>query len=347
MEFTRRSFLSRTGVAAGVLGTAGCISTGPGSKFRFKSYDVVAEREADSLGEAYLIEDPIDIRANLDIDYSATYKQTLLEELFETGTVSPVQWQIARMSPLGSKARTYPTFLLRNGTYFRVTITDMTTIERKWWTFGLNLIDESPPDDANVATEPFDSLSPLDSKIVQRAMENVFAASDSPTDRRGKPFHSLSVWFHEDVPTGESKLVPSPPFEYVRYTDQYNDRYFKPVAEKGPVPVTRRTFSVEPVVESKAAFESHARDTLPAAEFSEVSISTGAERILDEAIDGSEGFAYEETPPLSDDLEEVLEHLGIADHLRPHDSYDEWTDFNDVIAEYEGQWYEFTLLVYP
>ncbi|MFQ3293692.1 MAG: hypothetical protein ACI9PP_000303 [Halobacteriales archaeon] len=163
------------------------------------------ELEAESVGQAYLIKAPTEVETRFAIDYSAKDKRSLLEELFRTGTVSSIEWPLAETTDFGPETRSSPAFLFRDGTYYRIWIEESEMIEREWWTFGLDLIDGTPPEDATVATEPFETVSSLDAEIVTKALRYVQANRTNPIDRRDMTFDSRAVWFHDRLDSGESE----------------------------------------------------------------------------------------------------------------------------------------------
>ena len=340
-RFRRRELLSRTGVAVGAIGLAGCNGPGLDSKFRVSSHRV--SPPAGSLGDAYLVSDLVDVDAEFSIGYSERYKQSLADELFETGSVTTINWPLAARREFGPTTRVDPTFVVHDRDYYRIRLEETESVDREWWEFYVEWVDADPGEDDVVITDPSAEFFPPDSEIVETALDRVYADRDPPLRHDDAPFGSRGVLFHHRLHPDKSELVPSPPFDYV----ERRNNYFRPVAQRGTVSVTRSTFSLERVASSTGAFEEYAREALPDARFDDVALSSDAVDVLDEATSSSDGRSYEEEPPLSDALETVLDHLGIARHVEPHDAYDELTTFHDAIAEYEAAWYEFDLAIYP
>lgn len=329
----RRAFLTATASVAGTLGAAGCISidTGADSKFRLTTYMF-------DHGLSEIAQSPVDIRSTFGLDYSIAYKQRKMNELAESGSVSTRGWGLAYLASWGETTHQNYLCLLYDDTYYRPIVESEAEVTRDTWTFYLDWNVDEPSSAADVATYPVDSLSDQDRRILTAAVDGVAHQS-----RRDAYDHGLSIEYHAELDPEASELVPEPPFDYLR-TDEET---FGAVAERVPVQKTERTISAEPVATSHSEFEDFTRDELAEVDFSNVDLSEGARSIVVDVTDVRSAYSYEEEPPLSDDLEEVLEHLGIADDLEPHEEYDEYTLFNRALAGYHGSWFNFELMVYP
>lgn len=330
--YSRRSFLARTSTIAGTLGLAGCFGAGPLSKFRLTSFEL-----PDITSE--FVENPIESKSKYELDYSDAYKQAKVDELVETGTVSTRGWELSYRNTWGDDWRHHRHVLLRDGTYYRIYVEDVTYVERERWQFTLGWYDQDPSESDTVVSRPVSSLSDRDQKIVAAAADGI------PADGRRGPVKNErnEVTYHAELDADESDLVPNPPFDYL----DYEGEYFRAAAEQRPITHKEQTFSVEAVADSQSEYEQYAHDEFPDARFADVSLSSSAEDVMEVVTSVHEGYAYEEEPPLSEGLEEVLEHLTIADDLKPHDSYDDTTWFYGALAEYDGQWYDFDLVIYP
>ncbi|WP_440992250.1 hypothetical protein [Haloarchaeobius baliensis] len=337
MPRSRRSLLRSAGVVAGLTTTvgAGCLSLGATGGYRLIVHDVA------DLTDEFLLAQPMAVRAETRIDYDTGTKEDWLAELFETGSVTAVQWPLVRPDDWGTETRPRPTFLRRDGSYHEVTTETTRQVERDRWLFAVQRTDEEPPDSATVAGEPF-GLVGKDLEVLQAALDAVYAGSDGFL---GEPdidgLHP--VQYHQDMDPGESDLVPDPPFDYVDYA---GDTY-RVVAEERTVTVPERTFAVEQVASSREGFEAYVHDTVPDARFDRDALSEATRDVLDTAVDSEPDDRYHEEPPLSDGLETVLDDLGIATDLRPHDGYDDPAVFRNAVASYEGDWYTFELIVEP
>ncbi|WP_267641767.1 twin-arginine translocation signal domain-containing protein [Haloarchaeobius amylolyticus] len=334
MQPSRRDVLRFAGTAAGLAATAGCLSFGTGQS----GYQLLAHDLEDSLARQYLIPDPTDVRAETRVDYTSERKSGYVETLLDTGSVTALQWPLTEYEYWGDHARPRPAFLRHEGTFYHVRVAE-TMVDRDRWVFGFERADE-PDGDAAVAMEPFGSLSDADRRVVEAALDAIYAGSDGflgTPDFDEQPV----VQFHDGLDPAASDLVPEPPFDFVEYAEDY----YRPFTDQRTVTVPERTFSLEAVGDSWAAIEEYVESTVPDARFSEVSLSSAARDVLDTAVDPEEVRGYLEDPPLSDGLSSVLGALGIEDHLRPYDEYETRTVYPGAVAEYRGTWYEFELQV--
>lgn len=333
---TRRTVLTTLG-AAGVTSVAGCLSSGD-SRFRLSAYPT------EEPYETFLLSDPTAHRAQFAIDYPDEYKRTLYDELLASGSVTVLNYQLAHEYEFGSEQRERPQFATDGDRYYQIHVETIRTVKRDWWEFYLDLRDAEQPDSTDPETVPVTSLSDRDQQILQQAMEAAAADRDPAIDVGDQESGSRGVTYHHHLDTETSDLVPSPPFEYL----QHNDHLFQARAEQNAIPVTERTFTAEQIGRSRSEYEQHVRDTLLEVDFSTVSLSSEATDVLDTATDGRpvSGF-YEESPPMSDGLGEVLTQLNAADHVTEHGDYEEYTTFPNMHAIYGGSWYAFELAVYP
>jgi hypothetical protein len=174
MPCSRRSLLQRAGTVAGLAATAsaGCLSFGSESGYRLVLQDVDG-----TLADEFLVDDPVAVRAETRVDYDTETKADWLAELFETGSVTAVQWPLVRPDDWGTETRPRPTFLHRDGAFHEVTTDETRQVDRERWLFAVQRADEEPPDSATVANEPFD-LSERDQEILQAALDAVYADND-------------------------------------------------------------------------------------------------------------------------------------------------------------------------
>ncbi|MFC4407363.1 hypothetical protein [Haloarchaeobius iranensis] len=338
MPCSRRSLLQRAGTVAGLAATvgAGCLSVGRESGYRLVPHDVDG-----TLADEFLVAEPVETRAETRVDYDTETKRDWLAELFETGSVTAVQWPLVHPDDWGTETRPRPTFLQHDGAYHEVTTETTRDVERERWLFAVQRTDEEPPSDATVASEPFD-LSWRDRDVLEAALDAVYADNDGFL---GEPdIDGLRpVQYHCDMDAEASDLVPEPPFDYV----DYSGSTYRVVVEQRTVTVPERTFAVEQVAPSRDALDSYAEETVPDARLDRDALSDAARDVLDSAVDSEPGSRYHEEPPLSDGLSTVLDELGVADDLRSLDSYDEPAAFRNAVASYDGDWYLFDLLVKP
>lgn len=338
MKCSRRSALRVAGVVAGVAVTAGCTDMDTGS-----DYTLVANEIEDSFATEYLFRDPIELQAITRVDYTAETKQAYVDELFDTGSVTVLEWPRAWRRSWGTETRPRPAFLQRDGVFYEVQVTEDRRLELDRWVFACERLDDQPPDDATVATDPFSSFSEQDRTVIEAALEAVYAGHDGLL---GDPeFDDLqTVQFHRDVSPEDSDLIPTPPFEYV----EYEDETFRAATQERTVSVPEWTYTLEQVGDSRESFETYATEAVPDTRLDATSLSDDGHEVLDAAVNEEDGRpTYEEDAPLSDGLVELLEKLGIAADLQPLDTYDGLTRFNDVVASYGETWYEFGLVIDP
>ncbi|WP_432507984.1 hypothetical protein [Halorubrum ezzemoulense] len=336
MPCSRRRALQLLGTAGATAATAGCLS--PGS---LDSYALIGdELDLSSIGPPYLWPDPTVIDATTRVDFTTEAKTASLSALFETGTVTVRQWPLVGRDEWGTETRPRPTFLRRDETFYEVRITDERVLERERWHFAVDRVDETPPDGAAVAEPPFD-LSDQDERVLDAALDAVYAGNDGFL---GDPeFDELQpVEFHHGLDADASALVPSPPFEFV----EYEDEYFRAVTERRTVEVPEWTYAIGEVSDSRADFIAYARDAIVERNLTDAGLSQAAQGVFDGAI-AEEPRRYEEGAPPSDELSEALDALGIAEDLEPIDSYEERVDFRNVVVEYRDGVYRFDLIVTP
>lgn len=336
MPCSRRRALRLLGVAGATAATAGCLS--PGS---LDSYALIGDDlDLSSIGRPYLRPDPTEVDAVTRVDFATETKEAYLAELFETGEVTVRQWPLVGRDRWGTDTRPRPTFLERDGTFYEVRIAEERILERERWHFALDRIDGDPPDDAVVTRPPFD-LSEQDGRVLDAALDAVYAGHDGFL---GDPeFDELqTVEFHHGLDADASALVPSPPFEFV----EYEDEYFRAVAERRTVEVPEWTYAIDEIADSRAEFNAYARDAIVERDLDAAGLSASAQRVLDDAL-AEEPRRYEEGAPPSNGLDEALGALGIAGDLEPIDRYDDRVDFRNVVVEYRDGTCRFHLIVSP
>lgn len=336
MRCSRRHALRLIGASGVLTASAGCLN--PGS---LDDYALIAsELDLSTVGRPYLWPDPTAIAATTRVDFPPETKRRYLSELYDTGSVTVQQWPLVGRDQWGKDTRPRPSFLRQDGVFYQVQISAERHLERERWHFAVTRTDETPPDDATVERPPF-NRSAQDRRILEAALDAVYAGSDGFL---GDPqFEQLqTVEYHRHLDAGASELVPSPPFAYV----EYGDEYFRPVTEQRTVTVPEWTYTIDEITNSRGEFEEHARTAILELDLSSRDLSESARGVIDDAI-SEDPHRYEEGAPPSDGLAEVLDAFGIADDLQPMNSYDSRVDFRGVVAEYQGTVYRFSLIVTP
>jgi hypothetical protein len=336
MPCSRRRALQLLGAAGATAATAGCLS--PGS---LDSYALIGDDlDLSSIGRPYLWPDPTEIDATTRVDFATETKESYLTELFDTGEVTVRQWPLVGRDQWGTETRPRPTFLERDGTFYEVRIAEERVLERERWHFALDRTDKSPPDDATVARPPFD-LSDQDERVLDAALDAVYAGHDGFLD--DPQFDELqTVEFHHGLDADASALVPSPPFEFV----EYEDEYFRAVAERRSVAVPEWTYALTDIAASPGGFNEYARAAIVERDLASAGLSEDARGVLDDAL-AEDPRRYEEGAPPSEKLDEALDALGIGGDLEPIDSYDDRVDFRNVVVEYRDAVRRFDLIVSP
>ena len=337
MRLSRRSALQLAGVVAGGSATAGCLDSVTHGDYRLVATDI-----DDSLASPYLFQvDPVELPAITRVDYTTETKRAYVNELFDTGSATVLEWPLPWRRSWGMETRPRPVFLEREDVFYDVQVTEERQLERDRWLFARGRVDDEPPDDASVATDPLSSVSTQDGKIIEAALDAVYAGHDGFL---GAPeFDELQpVQFHQDLSPEDSDLVPTPPFEYI----ESGGETFRVVTQERTVTIPEWTYTVEQIGDSHEQLDEYATEAVPDTQLDDASLSDAAYDVLDATVnDEDERLSYEEDAPLSDGLNDVLEQLGIAADLQPLDAYDDLTRFNDVVASYEGTWYQFSLIV--
>lgn len=337
MRCSRRRALQLLGTTGVITAATGCLNSGSLDEYSL----VAAELDLSSIGPPYLWPDPTAIEATTRVDFTDETKTQYVAELFDTGSVTVQQWPLVRRVPWGKETRPRPTFLQRDDTFYRVTITDEQYAERERWHFAVERTDETPPDDATVAQKPFD-ISAQDQRVIEAALDAVYAGNDGFL---GEPeFDELqTVEYHRGLDAAASGLVASPPFDLV----EVNDEYFRPITEQRPVQVPEWTYSLDEVASTREEFTEYARDVIVEYDLNSSDLSASAQSVIDDAISEEEPRRYEEGAPPSAGLSQVLERLDIAGDIQPIANYDDQVRFRDVVAEYQAGVYRFGLIVTP
>lgn len=325
---SRRTVLAGLATAVGT-SLAGC--SGGGLTYQLRTFPV--GETLDAVAENYLMDDLTDVTAKYAIDYPTAYKESIIETLFESGTVTVDELQFAGRGEFGTTTRVFPLFTERQGTIYQIIPTGQSETTTTRWVFYLDLIDGEPDTSATVVSGPPSELSDTDQAIVKSAMERTAASRSPPLDADDYDFPYRGVQFHDSVDASGSDLIPSPPFDYV----EQNGNYFAANAERGTVTVTRYSFEARPVGASTAALASHLDEEFVDTRFDRGQLSSGAVDVLDTATAVDAGRLYSEQGSMSDGLTTVTNRLGMGAHM-PEDLSS--VSFDQSLCRYDGQWYE-------
>jgi len=332
----RRRFLATLCATAGAGALAGCGERTLDPQFRLTAYEIddVAAGHQDG---GYLV-DSADIDSKYTVGYSDSYRRSRVEELIETGSMTARGWPLASRTEWGPVWRDGRRCIEHDGTYYRLRTEAVTESERTRWQLRLRWIGLRTEPEVAIDELSAESLSEQDQELLTSTAASL---PDPELDFRTEPI--VTATYHDELDPEASELIPSPPFTHLKH----DDGAIQVTAEQASVTRTERTISAEPVAESRSAYEQYARENFPDARYSSIALSDDAEEVLDQVTSSEEEYTYSEEPSLSTELESVLEPLGIARHLEPHDAYSEVVWFRDALAEYRDSWYVFTLMVHP
>lgn len=325
---SRRTVLTGLATAVGT-SLAGC--TGGGLTYRFRTFPV--GETLDAVADNYLLDDLTDVKAQYAIDYPTSYKESVIETLFESGQVTVDGLQFTDRAEFGTTTRVFPRFTTRGGTIYQIVPTGRSETTATRWAFYLDLTEEEPESSATVVSGPPSSLSDTDRAVVENAMEGTAASRSPPLDADDYEFPYRGVQFHEGMDSSDSDLVPNPPFDYV----EQSGNYFAANAERGTVTVTQYSFEARPVGESTEALVSHLDEEFVDARFDRKQLSSDAVDVLDTATSTDSGRLYSDEGTMSDGLTKVTDRLGMAEHIPDDGSA---ASFDQSLCRYDGTWYE-------
>ena len=295
---SRRAFLAAAGSAAGP-GLAGCISLGSSTP----QYRLTANTVPGSLTDAFRWETRGEFP---DAD------RALMDRLVAEGSLTTAGFALY---PAG---RNDPTYVERDGTFFRISIEESGTVEREHWILWFDLLDGEPPGDAEVYTsslgvgEPTDlaaeyGLSERDVHVVEDAAGEIpreFDFHDPEGDPPGRRGH---VFLRRDE--DETDLLPEPPFTHVAFETNDDTRYAEVVTERATVELQQYRHEATRVADSEAGYADHVREEHLRAAFDRERLPEDQRAVLDAITTG--GGSHEEHSPLSDAMKSVLGRLGL------------------------------------
>lgn len=307
-----RRALLRTAAVGSTVAIAGCGSLLGSARYQLFAFPV---------GEPF----PDTFRWEPDTLYAAQ-QQRLMNKLLQTGTLTTTGFTIVPMTDGSESAIGVPRFVENDGTYYRIDATETETVNVRQWLLWLDRVTENPPDDYGTP----ESLSALDRHAFEQALSEtdtefgpVDVATLSPADR-GYVFHQVEA--------DETAWLPDPPFEYIRENGSGTERYYEIVVERVMLPAVQYEYTIEPIAESEAGYVQYVYDNLLRASFSTQSLPTGAADVLATLTSRS---TYQETAPLSDGYETLLDALGFG-RLTPAGAR---RSSEDIYFEYQNRYY--------
>lgn len=327
---TRRGYLATLG--AGTTGAlAGC-SGGGGHTYRFSTTPLGADLSA--VARRFVHEDLAALSAQYSIDYPREHRASVVETLFETGSVAVDQYQLTWDYDYGTTTRPFPRFAADDaGQIHFVRLDEATDVTERQWAFYLDLVDEAPPSSASVVRSPPSSLSALDRRVVRAAADAVSAGRSRPLNASDYEFPHQGVRFHEHMEPADSELLPSPPFDYFRA----GENHFAAAAERGETTVTRRQFRARTVGNVAADVAAVLDESFVDARIARSGLGDAATAVLDTATAMSDGRLHVERGQMSDGLTAVADRLGMTDHLPEEFSS---VTFHGALFRYDGKWFE-------
>ncbi|WP_128475722.1 hypothetical protein [Halorussus pelagicus] len=331
---SRRTVLAGFATAIGT-SLAGC-SGGGGPTYRFRTFPV--GDSLDAVADNYLLDDPTDATAQYAVDYPDEYKRSVVETLFESGSVTVEGLQFTDRAEFGTTTRVFPRFASHEGTTYQIVPTGQSETTATRWVFYLDLTEGEPESSATVVSEPPSSLSETDRRIVESAMERTYASRSNPLDADDYEFPYRGVQFHERLDASASDLVPDPPFDYV----ERDGNYFAANAERGTLTVTNYSFEVRSVGTSREELTSYLDAEFVDARFDRENLSSETVGVLDAATAVDNGRLYTDEGSMSEGLTAVTDRLGMGEHM-PDDPSS--ASFDQSLCRYDGQWYEARLTV--
>lgn len=204
-----------------------------------------------------------------------------------------------------------PAYAERDGTHFRVRVTESTEVTLDRWEFWCEAIGD-PPDD--VDDDPTASLSGVDEVIADDAISRAISASLGDREQAGVAHGERGVVYYDPLDPDESGLVPEPPFEYARVEPESHvapsELYLRAHADHGTVTTTRYVHETTPITDSRTEFEAHLREHHVDATFDSATVDESVADILAEL---DRGQVHDERPPLSEGFEALLERLDLDD----------------------------------
>lgn len=299
---------------------------------------VPAGESLSDLADSFLLGDLTWKKPRYRIDYSDEYKRSLVETLLTEGSVETQMWQLTDTCDFGTADRHFVDVLNDEGTYRRVFETGEEERTETMWVFYINKTEDEPPSDATVVSEPPDSLSEMDRRILASEMDSRRRDEGDPKDFTDMDVGTQGQEYRNELDASESALVPSPPFDYV----EIDGHYYEAKAKEAPVTLTYYEYELETIAESRAAYESYVRDEIVDARFPSSSTPDRVTSIL-RAITLEAGRLYTEPVPPSDGLETIMDEVGISEHMPETVPDDGWIEFDEFFFKFDGRYWNGSL----
>ena len=228
-------------------------------------------------------------------------------------------------------------YTVRDGAYYqlRTTVTGQRSMERPVLRLDwIGRVDELADPPEAVAAE---SLPALDRRAVEaaffaaRARETGGGAPWELTERGGYVYRLLDV--------GRSQLAPDPAHEFV----SFEGVILRVNVTSESLPEAEYVTAAREVADSRASFGRVVDAALVDARVRSAQLSPEARAVMTEA---AEPGAYRETPPLSDEFEEVLRALDLRGYLSNTASECAAGESGRYLA-FDGRYYTYALFVSP
>lgn len=247
----------------------------------------------------------------------ARHADELVDDLFADGRLvtldASLDGGLRHPDAPGDVRRRRPTYVEREGTYYRLRVTDAEPTAAETWVVWFEPVEDASdvdPVDANTfGSEEYGSLDANVLSAARRMAMNSVAADEDHTET---PLRDRGVAFFDPLDPADSDVVPDPPFEYGRVTDSRpglpDEQLLRLHVERARLSTTRYVHEIERVTDDPAAFRERVETSHLDATFDRDALAEGVREILD----GLGEAPYEEDGNASASLETVLGRLDLS-----------------------------------
>ncbi|WP_135829730.1 hypothetical protein [Halorussus halobius] len=247
----------------------------------------------------------------------ARHADELLDDLFADGRLVTLDASLDGglrhpETPAGVRRRR-PTYVEREGTYYRLRVTDAESTDVEAWVVWFEPVeDASGVDPVDADTFSSDRYGALDANVLSAARRMAMNSVAADEDHAETPLRDRGVVFFDPLDPADSDVVPDPPFEYGRVTDGRpglpDEQLLRLHVERARIPTTRYVHEIERVTDDPAAFRERVETTHLDATFDRDELDEGVREILD----GLGEAPYEEDGNASKSLATLLERLDLS-----------------------------------